>query len=115
MRPLPDDPNELVVNWAYHDWQVLVWEDPNEVFPWCLRWWTSEVTGWFHEETFPYVTTALVRAGVIAHVIETDARLVQPNLGVPSDRAAFDELLVKLLGFTTARRESTAPLHAVRR
>lgn len=113
-RPLPQDPNELVVNWTYHDWQVLVWKDPNEVFPWCLRW-TNEVLGWLHEETFPYVTAALVRAGVVTHVVETDARLVQPNLAVRSDRAAFNELLIKLLGFTTAQRSSAALPHHVAR
>lgn len=118
LRPLPEDPNTITVNWYHQYQQVLVWEDETEVFPWCLRWIVTDRDQnivWQHQETFQWVSHALTRAGVISYVVETDERLVQPNLGVPSDRAAFDELVRKLLGFTTARRESTALLHRVSR
>lgn len=118
LRELPDDPNTITVNWYHQYNQVLVWEDENEVFPWCLRWIVTDRDQrivWQHEETFQYTSHALVRAGVISYVVETNDRLVQPNVGVPSDRAAFDELVRKLLGFATARRSSTAlPHHASR-
>lgn len=114
MRPVPEDPNVITVNWVWHEWQVVVWEDANEVFPWCLRW-TSELSGWLHEETFAYASDALIRAGVIAHAVEHDQRLIHPDLGGAVDRAAFDILINQLLGYATADRSSTALPHHVRR
>lgn len=121
MRHEPEDPNELVVNWAWHQHFVTVWEDPDEVLPWTLRWEVfpsiddGDTPPWQHEETFRYAAEALVRAGVIAHSVEFDQRLIQADVNVSSDRSAFEQLVVKLLAFATASRVSTDLTHHVRR
>jgi len=119
----PEDPNEVVVSWAWHQHFVTVWEDPSEVLPWTLRWEVfpdvdvddGDTPPWTRTETFRYASEALIRAGVIAHSVEFDERLIQADVSVPSDRSAFEQLVVKLLAFATASRVSTDLTHHVRR
>jgi hypothetical protein len=78
VRKLPGDPNELVVNWVYHEHSIIVWEDPNEVVPWTLRWEFRDGPDvvWSHEEHLESASDALTRSGVIIYSIEHDRRLV---------------------------------------
>lgn len=119
-RDEPADPSLTTLSWGWHEHSLVVWEEPDELFPWVLSWQVDNPRDFGnplfrHQETFQYVSHALIRAGVITYAVETDDRLVQPNLGNPVDRNAFDALVLKLLAFTTANRFSQALTHHVRR
>lgn len=115
----PADPALTTLEWGWNEHTVVVWEQPEDFHPWILSWQVDNLTdlgnpAFRHQEGFHHVWDALARAAVITASVLMDERLVQPNLGIPSDRRAFDALVTKFIAFTTARRESTTLPHRTR-